>query len=83
MQSSQIDDVRSIERTMLTHSRSIIKRNKKKSIRSHLEKVLKSGFLSNEDSLLLQNTLELMKILSKMKRFVFSYNSLNYLYWYD
>lgn len=75
MHSSQIDDLRSVERTMPTHSRSIIKRNKKMSIRSHVERVLKSGILSNEDSLLLQNTLELMKILSKLKRFVFPCNS--------
>ncbi|VVC29075.1 Rho GTPase-activating protein domain,Rho GTPase activation protein [Cinara cedri] len=65
--SSQIDDLRSIERTMPTHSRSSMKRTKKKSIRSHVERVLKSEFLSNQDSLLLQNTLELMKILSKIK----------------
>lgn len=64
---SQIDDMRSIERTMLTHSSSPMKRIKKKSIKSHVENVLKSGFLSNEDSLLLQDTLELMKILSKIK----------------
>lgn len=67
MHSSQIDDLRSLERTMPTHFKSIMKRNKKKSIRSHVERVLKSGILSNEDSLLLQNTLELMKILSKLK----------------
>lgn len=80
MNSSQIDDMRSVERTMPTHSRSIIKHNKKKSIRSHVERVLKSGFLSNEDSLLLQNTLELMKILSKMKKFVFLCNSLKFIH---
>lgn len=62
--------MRSIERTMHTHPRSLLKRNKKKSIRSHVEMIFKSGFLSNEDNLLLQNTLELMKILSKIKRFV-------------
>lgn len=62
--------MRSLERTMPTHSRSTIKRNKKKSIRNHAEKILKSGFLLKEDSLLLQNTLELMKLLSKIKRFV-------------
>lgn len=62
--------MRSIERTMHTHPRSSIKRNKKKSIRSHVEMIFKSGFLSDEDNLLLQNTLELMKILSKIKKFV-------------
>ncbi|XP_026822010.1 putative uncharacterized protein DDB_G0282133 isoform X2 [Rhopalosiphum maidis] len=65
--SSQIDDMRSIERTMQIHSRSTIKRTKNKSIKGHVERILKSGFLSNEESLLLKNTLELMKILSKIK----------------
>lgn len=65
--SSQIDDMRSIERTMQIHPRSTRKQTKNKSIKSHVEKVLKSGFLSNEESLLLKNTLELMKILSKIK----------------
>ncbi|XP_025408491.1 uncharacterized protein LOC112682182, partial [Sipha flava] len=65
--SPQIDEMRSIERTMQTHSRSVMKRIKKKPIRSHVERILRSGFLSNEDSLLLKNTLELMKILSKIK----------------
>lgn len=69
MFNSQIDDMRSIERTMPTHSRSPVKRNKKKSIKNHVDRVLKSDFLSNQDSLLLKNTLELMKILSKIKRF--------------
>lgn len=55
---------------MEIHSRSTIKRTKNKSIKSHVERVLKSGFLSNEESLLLKNTLELMKILSKIKKFV-------------
>lgn len=65
--SNQIDDMRSIERTMQIHSKSTIKRTKNKSIKIHVERVLKSGFLSNEESLLLKNTLELMKILSKIK----------------
>ncbi|XP_060863413.1 uncharacterized protein LOC132939977 isoform X2 [Metopolophium dirhodum] len=65
--SSQIDDMRSIERTMQIHSRTTTKRPKNKSIKNHVERVLKSGFLSNEESLLLKNTLELMKILSKIK----------------
>lgn len=59
---------------MQTHPRTSMKRNKKKSIRSHVEMIFNSGFLSNEDNLLLQNTLELMKILSKIKRFVLAYN---------
>lgn len=66
---SQIDDMRNVERTLPTHSRSIIKRNKKRSIKNNAEKILKSGFLSNEDSSLLKNTLELMKLLSKVKRY--------------
>lgn len=61
--------MRIIERTMPTHFKSTVKRNKKKSVKSHVDKILISGFLSNEDSLLLQNTLELMKILSKIKRY--------------
>ncbi|CAI6344929.1 unnamed protein product [Macrosiphum euphorbiae] len=65
--SSQIDDMRSIERTMQIHSRTTMKKPKNKSIKNHVERVLKSGFLSNEESLLLKNTLELMKILSKIK----------------
>ncbi|KAL5244145.1 hypothetical protein ACI65C_011555, partial [Semiaphis heraclei] len=65
--SSQIDDMRSIERTTQIHSRTTMKRTKNKSIKNHVERVLKSGFLSNEESLLLKNTLELMKILSKIK----------------
>ncbi|XP_022167812.1 uncharacterized protein LOC111031968 isoform X2 [Myzus persicae] len=65
--SSQIDDMRSVERTMQIHSRTTMKQTKTKSIKNHVERVLKSGFLSNEESLLLKNTLELMKILSKIK----------------
>ncbi|XP_015369043.1 PREDICTED: uncharacterized protein LOC107165363 isoform X2 [Diuraphis noxia] len=65
--SSQIDDMRSIERTMQIHSKTTMKQTKNKSIKNHVERVLKSGFLSNEESLLLKNTLELMKILSKIK----------------
>lgn len=62
--------MRRIERTMATHSRSIVKQTKKKSIKQHVKNVLQSGFLSNEESVLLQNTLELMKILSKIKRYI-------------
>jgi len=67
--------MRSIERTMQIHSKSTMKRTKNKSIKIHVERVLKSGFLSNEESLLLKNTLELMKILSKIKRFLLNYNN--------
>lgn len=75
MYDAQIEDMRSIERTMPTHLKSSMKRNKKKSIRSHVDTVLQTGFLSIEDSLLLQNTLELMKILLKIKKFVLIYYS--------
>lgn len=51
-----------------------MKRNKNKSIKTRMERVLKLGLLSNEDSLLLQSTLELMKILSKIKRLVLHVN---------
>jgi hypothetical protein len=55
-----------------------MKRIKKKPIRSHVERILRSGFLSNEDSLLLKNTLELMKILSKIKKCVLKCNLYKY-----
>lgn len=58
---------------MPTHSRSNMKKNKNKSIKTRMERILKLGLLSNEDSLLLQNTLELMKILSKIKRLISIY----------
>jgi len=67
--------MRSIERTMQIHSRSAMKQTKNKSIKIHVERVLKSEFLSNEEGLLLKNTLELMKILSKIKRFLLNYNN--------
>jgi len=70
--------MRSIERTMQIHSRTTMKKPKNKSIKNHVERVLKSGFLSNEESLLLKNTLELMKILSKIKRFVPEYNHITF-----
>lgn len=67
---SQIDDIRWIERTMPISQNRTTKEPEKKSIQNHAKRVLKSGLLSNEDGLLLQNTLELMKILSKIKRYV-------------
>lgn len=68
---------------MQTHSRSTMKRNNKKSIRSHVDRILRSGFLSNDDSLLLKNTLELMKILSKIKKFVIQCSSIKIFYNYN
>lgn len=77
MYDAQIEDMRNVERTMPTHLKSSVKRNKKKSIKSHVDTVIQTGFLSFEDSILLQNTLELMKILSKIKKFVLMYYSNN------
>lgn len=57
-----------------------MKKPKNKSIKNHVERVLKSGFLSNEESLLLKNTLELMKILSKIKRFIPEYNHIKFFF---
>jgi len=61
---------------MQIHPRTTMKQTKNKSIKNHVERTLKSGFLSNEESLLLKNTLDLMKILSKIKRFVLKYNNI-------
>lgn len=63
---------------MQMHSKTIMKRPKNKSIKYHVDRVLKSGFLSNEENLLLKNTLELMKILSKIKRFVLKFNHVQF-----
>lgn len=60
-----------------------MKWNKKKSIRNHVDRILRSELLSNDDSLLLKNTLELMKILSKIKTFVFKCISVRIFYNYN
>ncbi|XP_050432898.1 uncharacterized protein LOC126840923 isoform X2 [Adelges cooleyi] len=76
MANSQIDEMRTMERTVQYAPRTHLKSNRKKSIKNYVEKILKSGLLPDNDCVLLQNTLELMKLLATIKSIQSQINNL-------